>query len=349
MPTTPCTMRDIAERAGVHASTVSRALRNDPRITADQRTAILRVARELGYRTNPLVAALMTARRARKGTDYKATLGFLKKHSPADAVWFDRAYGQLLAGARARALVQGYRIEEFNLANTDITPRRITEILVHRGVHGLLVAPLHSMQETVELDWSQFCTVAVGFSLHQVAVSRVAHNHFNGFTLAAHHCRSRGHRRLGLVLQERVADKVGKRWVAAALLDQSLHSAIDQVPPLLLTTDEEATFKAWYLAHRPEVIIGVNLGEVPRWLAQLGLRMPRDVGIVSLDRRASDRGIAGVDQDYARVGGNAVDAVVGMLHRNERGLPESPSTVLCDGMWVNGRSLGIRTAASARP
>jgi DNA-binding LacI/PurR family transcriptional regulator len=77
------------------------------------------------------------------------------------------------------------------------------------------------MQETVELDWSQFCTVAVGFSLHQVAVSRVAHNHFNGFTLAAHHCRSRGHRRLGLVLQERVADKVGKRWVAAALLDQS--------------------------------------------------------------------------------------------------------------------------------
>jgi hypothetical protein len=71
------------------------------------------------------------------------------------------------------------------------------------------------------------------------------------------------------------------------------------------------------------------------------------VGVVSLDRRAGDRGIAGIDQDYAHVGGNAVDLLIGMLQRNERGLPEKPSVVLSDGTWINGRSL--RPQAQARP
>ena len=235
MPQPPSTMRDIAQRAGVHASTVSRALRNDPRITETQRVTIRRAAQELGYRSNPLIAALMTARRSRSGHTYKATLGFLKKHPTDRTAWFGRNYGQLLAGARARALAQGYHLEEFNLEDPQLTPRRITEILQHRGVQGLLVAPLHSIQDSIELDWSQFCTVAVGYSLNQVPICRVAHNHFSGFILAVKECRSRGHRRLGLVLQERVAEKVGKRWVGAALLDQAAQPAADRVPPLLLT------------------------------------------------------------------------------------------------------------------
>lgn len=335
-------MQDIARRAGVHASTVSRALRNDPRITPARRRKILRAAKDLGYRANPLVAALMTARRTRSVTSYRATLGFLKKHAAGEAAWFGQTYGQLLDGARDRARAQGYHLEEFNLADPDLTPRRITEILLHRGVHGLLVAPLHSVQDTVELDWSHFCTVAVGFSLQQVPVSRVAHNHFSGLSLAARHCRALGHRRLGLVLQERVAEKVEKRWVAAALLDQSEQPPADRVPPLLLDRWDEAEFSAWFLRNRPEVILGVNLTEVPRWLARLGRRVPQDVGLVSLDRRSADRGLAGIDQDYARVGGNAVDVMIGMLHRNERGLPERPATVLSDGTWIDGRSLKAR-------
>lgn len=342
MASPPTTMQDIARRAGVHASTVSRALRNDPRITPGQRQKILRAAQDLDYRANPLIAALMTARRTRSVTPYRATLGFLKKHAASDAAWFTQTYGQLLTGARDRALAQGYRLEEFNLADPDLTPRRITEILLHRGVHGLLVAPLHSVQDSIELDWSQFCSVAVGFSLQNVPVSRVAHNHFSGLALATRQCRSLGHRRLGLVLQERVAEKVEKRWVAAALLDQSEQPAADRVAPLLLDYWDEALFAAWFRQHRPEVILGVNLTEVPRWLGRLGCRVPHDVGLVSLDRRTSDRGIAGIDQNYARIGGNAVDVMIGLLQRNERGLPNQPATVLSDGAWINGRSLRPR-------
>lgn len=344
MPTLSGNMSDVARLAGVHPSTVSRALRNDPRITPARRAAIRRAAEEVGYRANPLVAALMSARRSGAVARYKATLGFLKKHPPDRAAWFARHYGSFLRGARARALAQGYHIEEFNLEDPGLTPRRMTEILLHRGVHGLLIAPLHSVQESIDLDWSRFSTVAVGFSLNQVEVSRVAHDHFSGLTLAAQECRRLGHRRLGLVLQERVAEKVQKRWVAAALLDQSEQPAADRVPPLLLDAWDEKRFGAWFRRHRPEVILGVNLAEVPGWVARLGCRVPAEVGVVSLDRRDFDGGIAGIDQDYAKIGGNAVDLLVGMLHRNERGAPDRPSTMLSEGAWVPGRSLRPRPA-----
>ncbi|MEI6465083.1 MAG: helix-turn-helix domain-containing protein, partial [Verrucomicrobiota bacterium] len=129
MPPAPITMADVARRAGVHAATVSRALRDDPRITPAQRKKVRRVAEELGYRTNPLVAALMSARRAGLPPAYKATFACLTRYPAEQAAKFHRDYGELLAGARARALAQGYRVEEFNTHAPDLSARRLTEIL----------------------------------------------------------------------------------------------------------------------------------------------------------------------------------------------------------------------------
>ena len=55
----PVTLQAIAARAGFSVSTVSLALRNDRRLRADTRATIQAVAKELGYRPNPLIAVLM--------------------------------------------------------------------------------------------------------------------------------------------------------------------------------------------------------------------------------------------------------------------------------------------------
>lgn len=339
MPNRPVTMSDVALRAGVHAATVSRALRNDPRITPPQREKIRRLATELGYRTNPLVAALMSARRAGNLPAYQATFAYVTKYPADQKAKFSRDYGELLAGARQRALAQGYRLEEFNIHNPDYTPRRVTEILHSRDIHGLIIAPLHSVHDTVELDWSQFCAVAVGYSLKDVALSRVAHNHFTGFLLAAGRCRAVGRRRLGLVLQRRVHEKVEKRWVAAALLDQSEHPPGDGVPPLLLDASGAVSFRRWFRRHRPDVILGLEIPVLLGWLRDLGCTVPDDVGLVSLDRRPEDRNVAGIRQHYVTIGATAVDLLIGMAHRNEHGLLRASSTLLTDGEWQDGRTL----------
>ena len=58
-------MAEIAQRLGVASSTISRALRNDPRISVELRKRVRSVADELGYQPNPLVSALMANRRRR--------------------------------------------------------------------------------------------------------------------------------------------------------------------------------------------------------------------------------------------------------------------------------------------
>ncbi len=337
-------MTDVARRVGVHPATVSRALRNDPRITPAQRERVLRAAEALGYRKNPLVAALMSARRTGTAARYHATLAFLTHYPPGRAGFFATEFGQLFHGVKARAHALGYQVEELNGKSPHLSPHRLSEILHHRGIHGVIVAPLHSIHDPVQLDWAQVSTVAIGYSLHQVPVSRVSHNHFNGITLAIRQCRAAGRKRLGLVLPRRVHEKVEKRWLAALLLDQTEHGGRDRVPHLLFEESEEPQFRAWIQTHRPDALLCLNVPLVQSWLARIGPEAD-DVAIVSLDRRPRDRGIAGIDQDYERVGAAAVDALLGMLHRNERGLPPKPFTLLLDGTWVDGRSLTVLTAA----
>ena len=333
-------MRDIARRAGVHPATVSRALRDDPRISAEARARVQQVAAQLDYQKHPFVAALMSARRAGREPGYRATMGFITHYPPERARLFESSFGELLSGARERAAQQGYRLEEFNLHQTDLTGRRASEILLARGIHGLIVAPLHSTTEAVELDWNQFAVVAVGHSLARVPVTRVSHNHFRAYAQAVTACRESGWRRLGLVLPSRVHDKVQKRWVASCLLDQSERPLPENIPPLLLAEHgDEAAFVRWWREHRPEVLLGVHMVAMRGWLKRLGCEVPRDVSLVSLDRHSGRQIYAGIDQDYAGMGATAVDMLNGILLRNERGLPERPVTVLLDGIWRPGRSL----------
>jgi DNA-binding LacI/PurR family transcriptional regulator len=56
------TVKTISERAGVATSTVSRALRGDPRISEETRERILGIAHSTGYTPNALAASLVTRR-----------------------------------------------------------------------------------------------------------------------------------------------------------------------------------------------------------------------------------------------------------------------------------------------
>ena len=58
------TLRDVAEVAGVHATTASRALNPKTRrlVNADTARRVLRAAKSLGYRPNPIARGLKTAK-----------------------------------------------------------------------------------------------------------------------------------------------------------------------------------------------------------------------------------------------------------------------------------------------
>jgi hypothetical protein len=77
-------------------------------------------------------------------------------------------------------------------------------------------------------------------------------------------------------------------------------------------------------------------------LKKIGWRVPRDLGLASLACPQADGPVSGIWQNGALIGATAVDTLISMLERNERGLPVQPQSFMLEGIWNAGRTL--RTA-----
>src|SRR5687767_9601242 len=93
-------MQTVADRMGVSRATVSLALRNDPRLPKATRERVQAIARELGYRPDPLVSSHMVRVQARKAVKQIRTLAFLTAFPTRDG-WRKeaRVFRDYFAGA----------------------------------------------------------------------------------------------------------------------------------------------------------------------------------------------------------------------------------------------------------
>src|SRR5690349_8145117 len=107
------THKDIAARFGCDKSTVSLALRGNPRIPQDTRNQICRLAESMGYRPDPALAMLARHRWARDEAQTGSTLAYLVETSNGYA--YEQQRNQLAAAAE-RAQQRGFKLMEFDLA-----------------------------------------------------------------------------------------------------------------------------------------------------------------------------------------------------------------------------------------
>jgi LacI family transcriptional regulator/LacI family repressor for deo operon, udp, cdd, tsx, nupC, and nupG len=54
-----------------------------------------------------------------------------------------------------------------------------------------------------------------------------------------------------------------------------------------------------------------------------------------------DTGLTGVFENWERIGEIAVDVLVAMLNRGERGVPDLPQRLHVEGPWVQGSTLRL--------
>ncbi len=344
MPSRRLTLRDLARVAGVHYTTVSLALRNDPRLPAATRERLQALARERGYVPDPMVVSLARYRSGLRPVEYQATLAWLTAFPTREAWRKVDIFREQHAGAEARARELGYALEPFWMTEPGMTPARASQILRTRNIAGLIVAPLPKAGGTLELDWHQFPSVAIGYSLASPALHLVCAHQYRCVRLALRELKARNYRRIGLVMLRASDDRVDHNWLAGYLVEQYEASPRQRLKPLLLPAWDAAAFHAWREAARPDAIV-TKLPQALPALRSAGVRIPEDLGLVLLSELHPGDHIAGVDENPRQVGAAAVDFVIGLRERHERGEPALPQRLMIDGVWIEGESVRPRVQA----
>jgi LacI family transcriptional regulator len=336
------TQTELAAVAGVSQNTVSLALRGDPRLPEATRQRIRQLAEKLGYRTNPLVAALMAqVRRRRPG--YQSTIAFVIDGVRKGDLPRHPSLGRALRGARDRAQDRGHRLQDFWLDPRHLTARRLDAMLKSRGITGVIVNPDEGGQTLPELGWDRLATAVLAHLDRRFKQFHCASAPpFRHVGLAVAELRPRGFKRIGLALPRRYDLMMDGLYSAAYV---SLRSG--QIPPLVSDRWEREDFLRWYRRHQPEAIL-VRSAEPAVWLQEAGIAVPGKVSLVHLGWHPALKGWAGVDNRAAAMGAAAADLVIEQLNANETGVPEQPKMVLVDGAWVEGGTLVRRSEVPAR-
>jgi LacI family transcriptional regulator len=332
-------MSDIARKVGVSRSTVSLALQGSPEIPLATREKVKAAARQMGYRPNPYLTALMRSRRKGKLPASPPTLAFVT-FFPTRRGWVERFPGLIktLESASKQAESRGFRIEEFWTPLSDFTPHRIGEILYTRGITGVILSPFPQPTRSFDWQWDRFAAVAIGPTLLDRRAHRVRNNHFESGLIIFNECRRLGYRRIGLALRTEINRRLQHRWTGAYLARQ-LDEGMTEPAPLVTDDWNRTVFLRWVEEQRPEVVVVSRYEEPTEWLASAGYRIPQDIGLVTFACPFIGSPFSGVYDNWEQQGIRAANLLVDKVTYHELGAPESPDVSLVDSIWNPGTTI----------
>lgn len=335
-------MQKVAEAAGVSKSSVSLALRDDPRIALATRRRIQAVAGKLGYRKNPVVATLMAQLRVSHTPKFQANLGLI--NCLPERNFLERAAcREYRAGICERIERAGYGVEDIWAGEPGLKVARLIQILQTRNIRGLILVGCDQQKpffpENPEF-FREFYVATVGMDRTLPLLPRAATDHFRSARSAVETCIRLGYRRPALFVSDS-ADKLSDRRYSSGFLagitDGSIEAG-DRIAPLFSDAPNKSLFLKWIETNKPDVVV-TDRSEAMVWLDESGLSVPDDMGLLHLDWSPSQAGWAGMRPNGRMVGAAAADLVIGQINNNELGIPAHPRLVLIESDFVPGPSV----------
>lgn len=268
-------LRDVARKAGVSISTVSLALRADPRIKESTRKRVLAAAADLGYRPNGL------ARDLKAGRTGMISVLIHDLGGPF--------YSELLRGVQARTLELGYTTIVGCTAGGHGRP--LTRLLIENRSDGAILLDASISEELLSsIASASFPIVVLDRIVEHPFVYLVTCDHEAGAYMATEHLIQSGYRHIAFVsgLQTSLHSKLRYQGYLRALSE----NAITMNPAYLYhgTYTEESGYTIGLgiaqSKNRPEAVFAANdemaIG-ILRAVKECGLKVPDDLAIVGFD------------------------------------------------------------------
>lgn len=193
-------MRDVAERAGVAMSSVSRVLAGHPDVSPAMTQKVMRAVEELEYRPDMLAQSL----RRRETLSVGFVVGDISNPLIAEIV----------TGAESTLHTNGYSMLLTNSLGDPLLEAAHVALLSHRRVDGLVISVLDETHAEAlgKLRQLDIPVVVLDRNLPaEIPVSRVLSDHRSGMKAAGLHLLSLGHRRIGLIAGAAVRPSLERR------------------------------------------------------------------------------------------------------------------------------------------
>jgi LacI family transcriptional regulator len=268
------TSRDVARLAGVSQPTVSRALRDDARVSADTKRRVREAAQLLGYVPSEAGRALSSGRTRR--------IGLLVTDLDNQFYW------HIIAPIHRELERLGYQL----MLHTETADNEtVAEHLIGNGLDGVLLAtttvesaaPLRLRDRG--LPFAYFNRVGSLVAADSAVVEPVA-----GFRAAVDHAVALGHRRIGAVFgpENTSTAQVREAALRSALHDHGLilSERLVRRAPYSAAAGEAATAELLELEEPPTLLFCGN--DVMAYGAlnaarRSGRRVPEDVSVIGFD------------------------------------------------------------------
>ena len=301
----PATIIDIADKAGVSKSVVSRVMRGEAAVSKASREAVVAAAEELGYRANAVARSLVQRR------SYNVGVMVSDLHN----IFF----AEVLDGLYAAAAERGYRTLITTGNRDPLAEERALDQLLELRADGIVLAGARLAAEVVAAAARSVPVALVGTDLRLAEVDVVVDDDFRGAELAVEHLAGLGHREIALIDGGEGAGAAERRGGYRSAMAAAGLGPHVRIEPGDFTEGGGYNGARRLLqgSHRPTAIFASNdqsaVGALNA-INEAGLKVPGDVSLMGYDNTALAAlrhiSLTTIHQPRNQIGEMAMKAVV---------------------------------------
>jgi LacI family transcriptional regulator len=297
---TPSTIREVATRAGVSVSTVSRVLNDYPFVSDDARARVVQAMEELDYRPD------VAARSMRTGTS--RAVGFVVSDIS------NPLFATIAKGVDAILHPHGYSLVLANSENDPLREAELLSALRQRRVDGLIAAVADESATSLARRLDDFATVLFDRDVPGSTADAVCSDHETGIRDALERLAGLGHRRVALVAGSQHQLGSRARTVAFERHARRLSLSIDGTVLLAAEASRQTGHRFGQellaLADPPTAVViahnQLTVGVLEAF-REHGVLIPRDLSVIGCDdvdaTRLHSPPIDVVERDLLELGG----------------------------------------------
>jgi LacI family transcriptional regulator len=275
----PVNLVQVAQRAKVATSTVSRTINQTGKISAATQEHVRKVMREMGYKPNRVARRLRTS----EGKCHLLGLIIPNIQNPF--------FADLARGVEDVAYKNNFAVLLCNYDEDFKKQQFYLDVMQAESVDGMILSPLHESDKAIaRIVAAGFSVVCVDRSIAGTAVDKVVVDNQRGALAAVSHLLEKGHRRIGIISgpidsstgRERLAGYKAALAQAGVALEPALIMHGDyreesgrRLTEALLSRRSPPT--ALFVANNQMLIGAIET------IAAHSLRIPRDIAVVGFD------------------------------------------------------------------